>query len=178
MLDGSYGFSFTGVEAPPIREPLEFERGVPQFFEGRSLKNRVLSFSVGVLFPMGHKARESGALDDARRRRPSGTDIITREQITATNLATAYEVVQRLEPRWLRSRGAISLREAAEEEVNTFGIVGPVVYLNSARRGDIEELRSIMVESIREILYFNGRNASFRFGSGHGSGVIQVITGG
>ena len=126
---------------------------------------------------MGHKARESGALDDARRRRPSGTDIITREQITATNLATAYEVVQRLEPRWLRSRGAISLREAAEEEVNTFGIVGPVVYLNSARRGDIEELRSIMVESIREILYFNGRNASFRFGSGHGSGVIQVITG-
>jgi len=61
--------------------------------------------------------------------------------------------------------------------VNTFGIVGPVVYLNSARRGDVEELRSIMVESIREIVYFNGRNASFRFGSGHGSGVIQVITG-
>lgn len=178
LLDGSYGFSFTGVEAPPIREPLEFERGVPQFFEGRSLKNRVLSFSVGLLFPMGHKARESGALDDARRRRPSGTDIITREQITATNLATAYEVVQRLEPRWLRSRGAVSLREVAEEEVDTFGVVGPVIYVNSARRGDIEELRSIMVESIQEILYFNGRNASFRFGSGHGSGVIQVITGG
>jgi len=177
LLDGSYGFGFTGVEAPSIREPLEFERGAPQFFEGRSFKNRVLSFSVGVLFPVGNKARESGAQDDARRRRPSGGDIITREQITATNLATAYEVVQRLQPRWLRARGAISLREVAEEEVDTFGVVGPVVYVNSIRRGDIEELRSIMVGSIREILYFNGRNASFRFGSGHGSGVIQVITG-
>lgn len=177
LLDGSYGFGLTSVEAPPIREPLEFERGVPRFFEGRGFKNRVLSFSVGVLFPVGNKARASGAQDDARRRRPSGSDIITREQITATNLATVYEVVQRLHPRWLRSRGAISLREVAEEEVDTFGAVGPVIYVNSARRGDIEELRSIMVESIQEILYFNGRNASFRFGSGHGSGVIQVITG-
>jgi hypothetical protein len=172
MLDGTYGLGLTSNSPPAVSEVAEFEQRVPRYFEGNSFKNRLLSFSVGVAFPMGGGG--GGAAPSRDRGRPPRGDIITREEIIATSLGTAYEVVQRLHPQWLRSRGQVTLRAAAEEEG---GAQTPMVYVNSARRGDLEELRNITVENITEIIYYNGRDASFRFGAGHGSGVIQVITG-
>jgi hypothetical protein len=163
LLDGSYGLGLTAVSPPPIREPDEFERlhNTDLLFQGRQFKNRLLSFSVGLAIPMGRKVVGFDGPDGARRRSVPSGDIITRQEITATSLVTAYEVVQRLHPQWLRSRG----------------LGEPIVYVNNSRRGDPEELRLIMAESIAEIVYFNGRDATFRFGSGHGSGVIQVSIG-
>jgi hypothetical protein len=172
MLDASYGYGITSNSPPTLREAGEFERGVPRYFDGNSFKNRLLSFSVGVAFPMGGGIVTGGGPSPDRGRPPRG-DIITRDEIVGTNLGTAYEVVQRLHPQWLRSRGQVTLRE----EVDASGAQEPIVYVNSARRGDLEELRNITVENVAEIFYYNGRDASFRFGAGHGSGVIQVITG-
>jgi hypothetical protein len=171
FLDGFVSQGITNVLAPPLRDPLPQERRVPRFLGGSSFKNRLASVSLGLSFPVG-RGRPSGSQGETGRRRPPG-DIITQEEIIATDLPTAYEIVQRLHPQWLRSRGQVTI--GVEEEPPA--TVGPVVYVNSSRRGDIEELRSIMATNIREIVYYNGRDASLRFGSGHGAGVIQVITG-
>ncbi len=176
MLDGTYGFGITSNSPPALHEVGEFEQRVARYFDGNHFKNHLLSFSVGVAFPMGGSIATGGAPSRDRGRPPRG-DIITRDEIIATDLATAYQVVQRLHPQWLRSRGQVTMRENIEQELDTSGPQAPVVYVNSARRGDLDELRNITVETIAEILYYNGRDASFRFGAGHGSGVIQVITG-
>ncbi len=175
IADASYTRGITSNVPPFLREPSQFETRVPKFFDGANFTNRLLSFSVGLAFPLSRNV--VGFRTPARNvGRPPTRDIISRVEIDATDVNTAYEIVQRLHPQWLRARGQITLREAGEEEVETSGAVGPVVYVNNARRGDIAELRTISVETISEIFYFNGRDASFRFGTGHPSGVLQVMT--
>jgi hypothetical protein len=163
LADAAYDVGLTPTGPPPLRKLVGEEVLEPEnfFFEARKFKNRLLSFSLGLSFPLGRKIDGAGGGNISGSRSLPRGDIITREEIAATNLVTAYEVVQYLHPQWLRGRGTGQ----------------PIVYVNSTQRGNPGELRLIMAESIAEIVYFNGRDASLRFGSGHASGVIQVIIG-
>ncbi len=95
-------------------------------------------------------------------------DILTQSEIQGTNVATAYDVVARLRGHWLRRRGSVSLREPNAGQV--------VVFVNEVRTGGAEALRSIRTEEIREIRYMNAQDATIRYGTGFGGGVIQVFT--
>lgn len=174
VADATYGLGMTSNAPPVVSESPEFATQASQFFRGTDFRNRVLSVSLGLSFRMRPGMVGFGGTS-VRSGRPPARDIISREEVDATDVTTAYELVQRLHPQWLRSRGQVTMSGAGAEQPDPAAI-GPVVYLDRSRRGDVEQLRSISVQTIAEVIYFNGRDASFSFGAGHGGGVIQVIT--
>jgi hypothetical protein len=94
--------------------------------------------------------------------------VITREEIAASHMYNAYDVVSSLRPAFLHSHGPTTL---------TPGDSGlPKVYLNHMLYGDIESLKTMEVSGIQEIHYYNGTEASNRFGLGNVAGAIEVMT--
>jgi hypothetical protein len=118
----------------------------------------VLSLVLSACASSG--SRSAGAASSPR-------NVITAEQIAAAGRSSAYEVVQQLRPEWLRGRGATSI-------TNTEAGL-PVVFLNTARQGSIDVLRSMTLPEIREIRYHTGPEATQLFGTGVSGGAIQVI---
>ena len=92
--------------------------------------------------------------------------MLLEEEIRGAQVATAYQLVARLRPEWLRGRGRVSVRDP------TAGAV--VVYLNGMRQGGARALDAIVAETVLEMEYLNGQEATTRFGTGHGGGVILV----
>jgi hypothetical protein len=86
-------------------------------------------------------------------------DLITREQIAAVPVTSAYEAIERLRPEFLRAaRGGAT----------------PNVYINNSRSGGLETLRSIRADNIQTIRYVSALDANLRYGLGNDSGVIAI----
>jgi hypothetical protein len=49
------------------------------------------------------------------------------------------------------------------------------VYVDNVRYGDLQVLRDIPINEIRELRYWNGPDATNRWGTGVVAGVIEVI---
>ena len=93
-------------------------------------------------------------------------NILTSEQIAETRATNAYDAVQTLRSNWLLPRG-----------VDSFSTPGQVlVYFNDTRLGGVQTLESIRLNEIGYIQYFDGTEASARWGLDHGHGVILVST--
>lgn len=100
-----------------------------------------------------------GSGDGGPRRDP---DLITAEELADYTNLTCLEVIRRLRPRWLQSRGA---------EQN------PVVYQDGARIGMADQvLGNFSVNDVQSIRYRNASDATTRYGTGHGAGAIEVST--
>ena len=97
-------------------------------------------------------------------------NLITTDEIEEISTTTAYEIVDRLRPSWLRNQGPVSIRSAGTA---TF----PMVYIDEVRSGGVEALNRVSSQIIREIRFINGRDATTRWGLDHGAGVILVLTG-
>jgi hypothetical protein len=98
-------------------------------------------------------------------RTSSDPDVITQEQIQeASTMSSAYALVQRLRPMWLRKRGTSS--------INNAGFI--VVYVEGSRRGPPEALRRIQVLDVESMRFLSAAEATNRYGAGHDNGVIQV----
>lgn len=117
-----------------------------------------------LLVVLGACASGSGAASTAR-----SSQVITEDDLNALDVATAYEVVQRLRPGWLRGRGPASISGAQAR---------PLVYIDGIRSGGIEALENVHAGIITEIRFMSGRDASVAYGLDHGGGVIEVETGG
>jgi len=102
----------------------------------------------------------SGARHDA--------NLITEEEVIASNGANAYEVISRARPGFLQQHGYTS--------TNTGQSTYPAVYLNGQSYGEISSLRSIPAGQIKEIRYYSATDAVTRFGSNNGTGIIQITT--
>ena len=96
-------------------------------------------------------------------------DTITRTDITAYvgTYSNAFQLVERLQPQWLRKRGRASVSTVAEGDI--------VVYLDDVRVGGPEALREISLEGLVEIRYLNAAKAA-RYGTGHQHGAILLRT--
>jgi len=97
-------------------------------------------------------------------------NVITYDEISMsrTGGASAYDLIQRLRPEYLRSRGTSSLNNPIP--------VTAVVYVDEVRFGQIESLRALSTEQIREIHYINASDATTRFGTDHVGGAILITT--
>lgn len=84
---------------------------------------------------------------------------LTAEEIAATNSLTAYEAVERLRPNFLRSR-----------------FYKPVVYVDNMRYGGLSSLYYILATDVEEIRFISAVDATTRWGTGHGGGVVLVTT--
>jgi outer membrane cobalamin receptor len=97
-----------------------------------------------------------------------GSGPITRADLEHASMRDAYEVVQRLRPAWLQTRGRISIQSTTAQN--------PVVYVDNIRYGDPGSLRQVSVDAIDEIRYMGASEATTRYGTGHAGGVILVTT--
>lgn len=78
------------------------------------------------------------------------TDLITREELRATGVSTAYEAVERLRPRWLIVRSGMR-SFSMETEV--------VVFQDQLFLGNQDALRRIGIDGIYEMRYLDGATA-------------------
>lgn len=95
-------------------------------------------------------------------------NLITADEISRISAMTAYDVVKRLRPHFLVSRGPTSI---ADPRPTT-----PVVYLDGVRFGDVSALVGIEASRIAAIRYISGPEAQQRFGSDNVGGAILVST--
>ncbi|HEX8849436.1 MAG TPA: hypothetical protein VF761_07890 [Gemmatimonadaceae bacterium] len=95
-------------------------------------------------------------------------NVITADEISGINAMTAYDVVKRLRPQFLVSRGPTSI---ADPRPTT-----PVVYLDGIRYGDVSTLVGIEASRVASIRYISGPEAQQRFGSDNVGGAILVAT--
>jgi hypothetical protein len=100
-----------------------------------------------------------------RRPTPRPQPVISLEEINGSSARDAYHAVQLLRPDWLRrSRGASSMRDTRPQPV--------IVYVDGQRYGDVRSLEQFRIGSFKELRYFTGSEATNRWGTGHGGGVI------
>jgi hypothetical protein len=93
-------------------------------------------------------------------------DVLTQEQVLETRTTNAFEAIATLRSNWLIPRG-----------VDSFSNPGQVlVYFNDTRLGGVVTLQGISLNEIGYIQYFDGTEASARWGLDHGHGVIYVST--
>ena len=102
------------------------------------------------------------------------SNVIPSEEIAAhSTAANAYELIQRVRPAFLRTRGAVHGTPGRARQLE---MVDLVIYFNDARLGGSDELRQIPLSQIREIRYFSAADATTKWGTGHTAGAIQVLS--
>lgn len=127
-------------------------------FTSRTAQGGVLVVMLGLV---GWGCASSGGTSSSR------TGPITRVELESVAASDAYEAIQSLRSRWLRSRAARTPSDPNPE---------PVVYVDGTPRGGLQELRSLSVQDIETINFINGPDATTRWGTGHHAGVIDVRT--
>jgi hypothetical protein len=100
--------------------------------------------------------------------RPSYSDVITREELQALEVRTAYEAIQHLRPRWLQVSGG-PRSFSIETEV--------VVFQDQMQLGNQDVLKTMGTEGIYSIRYMDGITAKASLpglGDRHLQGAIVV----
>ncbi|MBW8838830.1 MAG: hypothetical protein JF602_03090 [Gemmatimonadetes bacterium] len=95
-------------------------------------------------------------------------DRISQEELATIDVQNALQAVQRLRPSFLQNRGGAS-------SSITQGPQDVVVYVDQTKMGGPSTLSQIPITDVKEIQHLSGTDATQRYGTGHGSGVIIVI---
>lgn len=95
----------------------------------------------------------------------SSSNVLTRQEIAAAPVQTAYEAVQQLRPNFMRARSTASRTSAY-----------PVVYIDGMRKGSLETLRLIRAAEVAEIRYLSALDATTRYGLNVEAGIIEVTS--
>lgn len=93
-------------------------------------------------------------------------NLISRAEIEEAGPSSAYDLVQKLRPIWLRKRGNTSFTQ--ETDV--------VIYFDGVRMGEREALREISSTNVESLEFLDARRATARYGEGHVAGAILVRT--
>jgi hypothetical protein len=102
---------------------------------------------------------------------PTSAKIITLPEIVAAGLGeTAYDLIRRLRPNWLTTRGQTSVNNAQAASAY------PNVYVDGVAYGDINTLRNLNAGQIGEIRFHQAYEAQTTFGMGNPAGVIAITT--
>lgn len=94
----------------------------------------------------------------------SNPDVITEQELARYPSVSVRQAIERLRPRFLRTRGPTSLTNPAADRI--------VVYHGDTRMGGLEFLDQIMTGDIVEVRYLSAPDATQRYGTGHTAGAI------
>ena len=95
--------------------------------------------------------------------------LITQQEVERTNARTALEVVRKLRPTYLASRGQVTIN--APNDVTT-----PNVYVNGQLIGETATLSSIPATSIFEIRLYHAGEVPPQWEQNNPSGLIAIKT--
>lgn len=100
---------------------------------------------------------------------PRDTNVITLEEIEATQAPTAYDIIQQLRPRWMiRNRGQRTFSETEADYAK--------VFVDDMPPREFDYLSQIPRASIQELRFIEAREATYLYGTGYNAGVIKVTT--
>lgn len=129
----------------------------------RSVHRLTLLFAVSSIV----LSCAAGAPSDSARPRSSSRNVISQEELAELPAQlNAYEAVQRLRSTWLRTRGVAGMGSSQ----------AVMVYVDNVRAGGVDFLHSRPLDGIVELRYFSGTDATTKWGTGVGAGVIELIT--
>ena len=97
---------------------------------------------------------------------PRDRSLLTRVQFGDHQFNTAFDAIEALRSNWFKTRGTDSFQSPSQVRV----------YLDNSSLGDTATLRTIAIGIIAYIRYFDGVEATARWGLDHGAGVIYVST--
>jgi hypothetical protein len=100
------------------------------------------------------------------------SNALTAEELAAFKLEgrTAYEVVSRLRPAWLRVRGIQSITGVTSADSSEFALV----IVDGHPLGRISVLRDIQAYQLSNLRYYDPSESGGRFGTRGANGVIEV----
>ncbi|HJU75329.1 MAG TPA: hypothetical protein VJ717_16420 [Gemmatimonadaceae bacterium] len=130
--------------------------------------------SIATACASGGSSSSPGTTNTATstRRNPN---LITQAEIAgAAGLENLYDVVERLRPNMLRSRGPAGRLSGASETSAGATASSVKVYLNGSPVGDVTALRSIQASNVKEVKFLSASEATTFFGTGVDSGAIVV----
>lgn len=92
------------------------------------------------------------------------SDLIVLSEVSGGSFTNVFDLVQAMRPNWLRARSP-----------NSFQSPGVVqVYVDDVRLGGVENLRSLAVQGVQYIRWYDPISASSRWGLNHEQGAIVV----
>ncbi|MEO8333903.1 MAG: hypothetical protein ABI664_02960 [bacterium] len=96
-------------------------------------------------------------------------DVITAAELADPAIASgdAYEAVQRLRPRFLMTRGTMSVKNTTAGTTHVSVDGGPLI--------GVEQLSRLRPSQIAEIRYLSASDAAQRFGTNAGSGGVILV---
>lgn len=108
------------------------------------------------------------ASSGASGRQPSrlgSSTVLTDVEITRTTAQDALRAIELARPAWLvaRASGLSGSRDRIQ------------AYVEGVHYSDLNDLRNVSVAMVREIRFLDAREATTRFGTGHGAGAIVVL---
>jgi hypothetical protein len=113
-------------------------------------------------------------------RSSTNSTIISEAEVSASAASNAYDLVQNLRPRWLSTRGQQTLgtvsRSSPTGPVAEMARTSLIVYVDGARMGTVDHLRSVSTRDIRTLERLNAGQATQRFGGDHPNGAILITT--
>jgi hypothetical protein len=135
----------------------------------RPLLRSLARGTTALLLALGacHSPSGGDTSTEPRPRTRYRSDLITQEEMERKHWTNVYEMVSELHANWLNGRGPDTI----------MGEPGAVqVQLDDVRLGDVSSLRSLPVQNIAFVQYFDPISASARWGLGYGHGAILVST--
>ena len=114
------------------------------------LGRRFLTAVPVIVLVVANGCASSGSPSTPR----SSPDVITAAEINSVAASSAYDIVIRLRPNWLRpgNPGSIGGGSISRQTV--------VVYLDGSRLGELESLRALSAAGIRRIEYLSATRAA------------------
>jgi TonB-dependent Receptor Plug Domain len=95
-------------------------------------------------------------------------NVITESELRSVPASNLYELIEKVRPNFLRSRGASSISMPGGEYA--------VVYLDGRSYGDLASLRSLIPSQVSQVRYYDASTAASRFGMISATGVIDVAS--
>jgi hypothetical protein len=95
--------------------------------------------------------------------------IITEAEIDSAHVSSAYDVIHKLRPQFLTSRGKLTLDPTVPPAL-------PRVYVDDQFYGDATTLRGILRGTIESIRYYSASEAQYKYGHDNAAGVIAITT--
>ncbi|MGI9627289.1 MAG: hypothetical protein ACR2QM_10675 [Longimicrobiales bacterium] len=123
----------------------------------RQARAMALLLTLGLSAGAAACASGGGGGSDSGPRRSANR--ITMDELAANQSEDALTAVRRLRPRWLQPRGGSNL---------------PVVFLDGARMGLPDSLRSISVADVDSMTFLSPSDATTRYGTNFPGGAIEV----
>jgi len=97
---------------------------------------------------------------------PLDPERLSREEMLKEHFTNVYDAVASLRSAWLTVRGTDSFRQTSQIWV----------YYDENRLGGVDEMRSVLVNSVASLRHYNGVDATMRWGVGHSAGAIQILS--